>query len=361
MPRRRFEVIDIQEVLSHWYAGRSKSELARSLGIDRKTLRKYLAPAEAAGYRPGGPPVAEGEWARRVREWFPELVAPELRSPTFAEIARHHEAITEGLLTNTLATVHQRLRDERGLEASLASARRYVRAALPEQAARAALTVRKDDPPPGQEAQIDYGYLGPWRDPRRGTRRRVWAFCMCSRRAAEDPAEEGEGLGVPLQEGLLGHAREGRHPGGAGVAGAQVKQAHLNPPAAQADHRLAPVDLGLVSGVVDLGDEGLTGQPDLPAARAYVVAHGRLGHLSAVLLHQALPDPPRGMALLARRLAVGRKPPVDQAPVGAERGGRPSLGRFLAGVLADARAWRTARRWTPWRRASSRMDRCSAS
>jgi transposase len=178
MPRRRFEVIDIQEVLSHWYAGRAKAELARSLGIDRKTLRKYLAPAEAAGYVPGGPPVAGEEWARRVREWFPELLAPELRSPTFAEIARHHEAIKEGLLTNRLATVHQRLRDERGLKASLASVRRYVRVALPEQAARAALTVRKADPAPGEEAQIDYGYLGSWSDPRRGARRRVWAFVM---------------------------------------------------------------------------------------------------------------------------------------------------------------------------------------
>jgi hypothetical protein len=42
-------VIDIVEVLIHRYAGRSTNELAASLGGDRKTLRNYLAPAEAAG------------------------------------------------------------------------------------------------------------------------------------------------------------------------------------------------------------------------------------------------------------------------------------------------------------------------
>ena len=32
--------------------------------------------------------------------------------------------------------------------------------------------------PPGQEAQVDYGYLGLWPDPVTGRRRRVWAFSM---------------------------------------------------------------------------------------------------------------------------------------------------------------------------------------
>ena len=36
----------------------------------------------------------------------------------------------------------------------------------------------RDDPPPGQEAQLDYGHLGSWTDPQSGARRRVWAFIM---------------------------------------------------------------------------------------------------------------------------------------------------------------------------------------
>ncbi|MBI2238980.1 MAG: IS21 family transposase [Actinobacteria bacterium] len=174
-------MIDVTEILMHWYAGRPKSEVARSLGVDPKTVRKYVAAAEAAGLAPGGPPISPEQWAAHVRRWSPELVAPELRFPTFSEMGRHHEAIVAGLSTNTVATVWQRLHDERGLEASLASFRRYVRLVLPEEAARAAVTVLKDDPPPGEEAQLDYGYLGSWFDPEAGRRRRVWAFVMvCS-------------------------------------------------------------------------------------------------------------------------------------------------------------------------------------
>jgi hypothetical protein len=49
----------------HWHADRSKNEMAQSLGVDRKTLRKYIAPAEAAGIRPGGPKTGR-EWAELV-------------------------------------------------------------------------------------------------------------------------------------------------------------------------------------------------------------------------------------------------------------------------------------------------------
>ena len=31
---------DVTEILVHWYAGRSQSEIATSLGVDRKTIRK---------------------------------------------------------------------------------------------------------------------------------------------------------------------------------------------------------------------------------------------------------------------------------------------------------------------------------
>jgi len=77
-----------------------------------------------------------------------------------------------------VATIHQRLVDERGLCASVASVRRWVRANLPEDARRAAVTVLREGPPVGQEAQIDYGKLGMWLDPRTGRRRTVWAFVM---------------------------------------------------------------------------------------------------------------------------------------------------------------------------------------
>ena len=49
MARRTFDVIDICEIFVHWHAGRSKNEIAGSLGLSRNTVRKYVAAAEAAG------------------------------------------------------------------------------------------------------------------------------------------------------------------------------------------------------------------------------------------------------------------------------------------------------------------------
>src|SRR6266545_2957647 len=88
MAGRSLVAIDVTEIMMHWYAGRPKAEVARCLGIDPKTVRKYVCAARAAGLVPGGPPVSPEQWAAHVRMWFPELVAPEIRFPTFSLIGR---------------------------------------------------------------------------------------------------------------------------------------------------------------------------------------------------------------------------------------------------------------------------------
>ena len=57
MARRAIRVIDIVELYQHWHAGRRIGELSSSLGVDPKTIRKYVAPALSAGIVPGGPPL----------------------------------------------------------------------------------------------------------------------------------------------------------------------------------------------------------------------------------------------------------------------------------------------------------------
>ncbi len=178
MARRMFTVVDVTELLRHWYAGDSVSEMARALGLDRKTVRKYVARAQAAGLSPKGPPISRAEWAERVRAWCPELSDPRARSSVHGRIAAHHDYIEKHLETNTLSTIHQRLRDERGLSVSRSSLRRYVLCEFAERAAAERATVLRDDPPPGEEAQLDYGHLGSWSDPESGMVRRVWAFIM---------------------------------------------------------------------------------------------------------------------------------------------------------------------------------------
>jgi transposase len=186
MARRTFDVIDVTEILVHWHAGRSLNEMSQSLGVDRKTIRKYVAPAAAAGIVPGGPAKAEQEWADLVREWFPELSDARLRQVTWPAIAVHHDYIAEQLKARVrMSTIHQRLRDEHGLAASVASFRRYVAANIPEEARRSQVTVwNPRSAEAGEQAQIDYGMLGRWPDPVSGRLRTVWAFVMvlaCSR------------------------------------------------------------------------------------------------------------------------------------------------------------------------------------
>lgn len=117
-------MVDITEIYVHWYAGRSKSGLAASLGVDRKTVRKYLKPAEAAGITPGGPPMSEADWAKLIKEWFPEVADRRLRQVTWAEIDKHLDYTKPLLGTVTVSTIHQRLRDERKLHVSLTAFRR---------------------------------------------------------------------------------------------------------------------------------------------------------------------------------------------------------------------------------------------
>jgi transposase len=178
MGRRTFEVVDVVEILVHWYAGRSNKEVAESLGVDRATVAKYVAPAVAAGIVPCGPPIGDEQWRARVRQWFPSLVDTRLRQPSWAEIARHHHRIESLVGVVPMSVIHQRLVDEAGLEASVASLRRYMRAHFSEQVRWGEVVVWRPPVDPGDEAQVDYGYLGSWLDPASGRRRRVWAFSM---------------------------------------------------------------------------------------------------------------------------------------------------------------------------------------
>ncbi len=171
-------MIDVTEILQHWYAGRPKVEVARSLGVDAKTVRRYVAPAEAAGMAPGGPPVSEEQWRALARQWFPQVAGTGVRQVSWREIAVHHDRIAGLVGVVPVSVIHQRLRDEAGLEASVASVRRYVRAHFPGGARAQEVRMARPPAAPGAEAQVDYGYLGLWPDPSTGRRRRLWAFSM---------------------------------------------------------------------------------------------------------------------------------------------------------------------------------------
>lgn len=191
MARRSFDVFDLIELFTHWHAGRSQRQLAQSLGIDRKTIGKYLAPAIAESLTPGEESISEQGWAAHVARWFPEVADPSLRATTWPDIEPHRTQITTWLKDDvTVATVAQRLRDDHCVDVSESSVRRWISANLAEDATREKVTVPRGAVAPGSEAQIDYGKLGMWLDPLSGRRVAVWAFVMvlsCSRHIFVQP------------------------------------------------------------------------------------------------------------------------------------------------------------------------------
>ena len=89
--------------------------------------------------------------------------------------------------------------------------------------------------------------------------------------------------------------------------------------AVEPDADPAEVDLRLLARRMQLGDRhdrpaGL----ELAAHAAGVGAHGRLGDAGAAFVDEALPDPPRRVALLARRAQVGDQPRADRRAMRTE-------------------------------------------
>src|SRR6478752_1470481 len=117
MARRRMTVLDILEMLVAWDAGEGISPIARRLGYTRATVRKYVAAADALGIPRGGSRRSEAEWT----------------------------AVTAAL-TARWGVFY-----------------RYVAKHWPDRLQHAPrVTIRRDDPPAGEEAQVDFFYIGLW-------------------------------------------------------------------------------------------------------------------------------------------------------------------------------------------------------
>ena len=184
MARRTFEVIDVTEILVHWHAGRSLNEMSQSLGVDRKTMRKYIAPAVGAGSSRAGRRGARRSgrsWSGSgSRSWRYAAAAGDLAGDRRAP-RLHRGQLKAGV---RMSTICQRLRDEHGLAASVASFRRYVAANVRRRPAgrRSWCGTRGRR---GRGAGADrLREAGRWLDPLTGKLRTVWAFVMvlaCSR------------------------------------------------------------------------------------------------------------------------------------------------------------------------------------
>jgi transposase len=172
-------VADIKEILVHWDAGEPVSAIARSLGYSRPTVRKYIHAAQRVGLVRGSRRHSEAQWEHLAHTAMAQVAQHRPRGVVTTHVAAYHTYIAQRIDQVRVSVLYQRLRDEHHLAASWGTFYRYVRAHWPDRVRRAPrVTVRLDDPPPGNEAQVDFFYVGPWFDPEVQRTRRLYAFLM---------------------------------------------------------------------------------------------------------------------------------------------------------------------------------------
>jgi transposase len=172
-------VADIKEILVQWEAGSTISGIAAALGYSRPTVRKYVRLAERAGLARGRRPHDEVAWERLARAVVVQVGPIRQPGAATATLAPVHAYLAEHVGQVRLSVLYQRLRDEGRLAVSWATFYRYVRAHWPERLRRTSrVTVPLADPPPGEEAQVDFFYVGRWEDPETQRRRKLWAFLL---------------------------------------------------------------------------------------------------------------------------------------------------------------------------------------
>ena len=172
MSFRELTMIDVKEVLRRWQAGQSARQMSREGVVGRRTATRYIDAAEAVGL------TREAELsdevicavANRVQE-RPTPEPSEMRL-----LLDQHRVRIERWLEQDLTLVRvQELLTRDAVTIPYTTLRRYAHDELGWK--ERGPTVLIDDPPPGEEAQIDYGEVG-YVATTEGRRRKLWVLIV---------------------------------------------------------------------------------------------------------------------------------------------------------------------------------------
>lgn len=167
-------MIELNEVIYHWQKGQNITQIAKSLGISRPTVRKYLNTAKAAGLTREANntslPVPEEVLAAVSRAAKPAIST---LGSVQAVIALHKEQISTWLDEPDMTAKQVcRLLTEQGYPFSYTSLKRYINRLKPDLSRK--VTVRLETAA-GEQAQVDFGQVTLTFSDKK---RRVWAFVM---------------------------------------------------------------------------------------------------------------------------------------------------------------------------------------
>ena len=169
MAGRRKSVLDVREMLRRLRAGDSGRRIARELGVSRLTVKKYRKQAE------------ENEWLSHEELVSPSALGEALRSSCVSGLPGPVSGVApwgefvkakrdEGVELQALLGLVR----EEGYAGSYSSLRRFV--ARVEK--KSPVVYMRVETAPGEEAQVDFGYVGCLYDPSSERVRKAWVFVM---------------------------------------------------------------------------------------------------------------------------------------------------------------------------------------
>lgn len=174
MSYRELSMIDVKEVLRRAAAGQSARQMALQGVVSRRTASRYIEAARACGVSLQG--ELSEEALRQVLQYVqqrPSLEPSEAWTLLLKERPRI-EAWLNAEPALTLVRVHELLARD-GLVVGYTTLRRFAQRELGH--GRRGPTVRIDDPPAGQEAQVDFGQAG-YVTSGDGKRRKLWMLII---------------------------------------------------------------------------------------------------------------------------------------------------------------------------------------
>ena len=171
---REVTMVELIEVLRLWHEGLPKKRIAARLGLDPKTVRRYLAAAHATGLRADGLAPSDEQLRDVLLALHPGGGRP--RGDGWARCGDQREAIRRWLAEGIRLTKIRKLLARQGVLIAYPTLHRF--AVLELQFGRGATTIPVLDGEPGQELQVDTGWVGWLTLPLIGKRRRfrAWIF-----------------------------------------------------------------------------------------------------------------------------------------------------------------------------------------
>ena len=176
MAFREVTLLEFREVLRLWLRGRPKRAIARSTGVTRNTVRSYIEAAIACGLSPEQGEEAASE--EKTAEVMRSLRTPPERAKgeAWARCVEAREFLEQKLAQGLKLSKVRRLLARTGVEVPYPTLHRFAVSEL--SFGREKATIPVEDGAPGQELQVDTGWMGYLEPGSDGKRRRfrAWIF-----------------------------------------------------------------------------------------------------------------------------------------------------------------------------------------